>query len=310
MIGRVSDIDLRLLRIFVAVVESGGYSLAGARLNAAESTISSHMTELERRLGMRLCERGRSGFKLTKDGEEVYEATRELVADLARYRDRLATLKPALGGTLNIGLPDATLSNTESRLVEAFAAYRKVSPGVALDIQMLNPRDLERKVVEGALHLAIAPEHRRVAGLAYTPLFVERNYLYCAKAHPLFTRDDATITQFDLDAADRISRGYLERFDEAFFSKPASEATVAHIEAAALLILTGLFIGFLPDHYAKTWVTGGQLRAIKPGQILYSAHFNVITRRKAEADMRVSAFVRQLRRHCTSVAESSGFADR
>lgn len=310
MIGRVSDIDLRLLRIFVAVVESGGYSLAGARLNAAESTISSHMTELEHRLGMRLCERGRSGFKLTKDGEEVYQATRELLADVARYRDRLATLKPALGGTLNIGLPDATLSNTESRLVEAFAAYHKASPGIALDIQMLNPRDLERKVVEGALHLAIAPEHRRVAGLAYIPLFIERNYLYCARAHPLFTRDDATITQFDLDAADRISRGYLERFDEAFFSKPASGATVAQIEAAALLILTGLFIGFLPDHYARPWILDGQLRAIKPDHIVYSAHFNIITRRKAEADMRVSALVRQLRQHCTRAAGSSGFADR
>ena len=69
VIGRLSDLDLRLLRIFVAVVESGGFSLASARLNVAESTISSHMADLEKRLGMRLCERGRSGFRLTDDGE-------------------------------------------------------------------------------------------------------------------------------------------------------------------------------------------------------------------------------------------------
>ena len=78
MIGRLSDIDLRLLRIFVSVVDAGGFSLATAKLNVAESTISQHMTDLEKRLGMRLCERGRAGFRLTADGEQVYKATIDL----------------------------------------------------------------------------------------------------------------------------------------------------------------------------------------------------------------------------------------
>jgi DNA-binding transcriptional LysR family regulator len=54
VIGRLSDIDFRLLRIFVAVVESGSFSIAATRLNVSESTVSSHMSDLERRLGMRL----------------------------------------------------------------------------------------------------------------------------------------------------------------------------------------------------------------------------------------------------------------
>jgi LysR family transcriptional regulator, transcriptional activator for bauABCD operon len=119
MIGRLSDIDIRLLRIFVAVVEQGSFSVAATRLNVSESTVSTHMADLEKRLGMRLCERGRAGFRLTEDGEEVFRATTELLAEAKRFRDKLATLRSALGGTLKIGLPDAMVTHANPALPKA-----------------------------------------------------------------------------------------------------------------------------------------------------------------------------------------------
>src|ERR1700736_933953 len=98
MIGRLTDIDVRRLRDFAAVVEAGGFSLATARRNVAESTSSQQMSDLESRLGMRLCERGRSGFQLTRNGEEVYKATVELLEDMTRFRDRLALLGSEMAG--------------------------------------------------------------------------------------------------------------------------------------------------------------------------------------------------------------------
>ncbi|MFY8155210.1 MAG: LysR family transcriptional regulator, partial [Hyphomicrobiales bacterium] len=102
MIGRVSDIDLRLLRIFREVVEAGGFAVATAKLNVAESTISQHMTDLEKRLGVRLCERGRAGFRLTDVGQEVYEATMELLHDLDRFRDRLQEASAQVSGRVSL----------------------------------------------------------------------------------------------------------------------------------------------------------------------------------------------------------------
>ena len=63
MLMNLSEGDLRLLRVFAKVVEAGGFSAAQIELNVSQSTISTHMTALEQRLGMRLCERGRSGFR-------------------------------------------------------------------------------------------------------------------------------------------------------------------------------------------------------------------------------------------------------
>ena len=80
MLGRVSDIDVRLLRVYRAVVEAGGISAAELELNIGRSTISRHLKDLEERLGVVLCRRGRSGFALTGEGEQIYQATLKVLA--------------------------------------------------------------------------------------------------------------------------------------------------------------------------------------------------------------------------------------
>jgi DNA-binding transcriptional LysR family regulator len=294
MFGRVSDIDLRLLRAFVAVVESGGFSLATARLNISESTISSHMSDLEQRLGMRLCERGRSGFRLTYDGEQVYRSVLELFDHMDRFRDRLATLNSQLGGTLRLGLADAILTNTGLPLVRWLREFASRVPETSLEMRMLDPRGLERGLVEESIHLAIGPQHREIAGLAYVRIGVETNLLYCGRHHPLFERPDETVAKKDLEKGGLISRGYWERFDEAFFAAEGHRATVHHIEAAALLIQTGHFIGFLPQHFANNPAMKGEFRALKPKEIRLDVPFALIYKRSRATDPRVVQFVRLL----------------
>ncbi|WP_243747190.1 LysR family transcriptional regulator [Yersinia pestis] len=60
--------DLRLLRVFKAVVDCGGMSAAELELNISLSTISKHIKDLEQRLGLTLCQRGREGFAVTERG--------------------------------------------------------------------------------------------------------------------------------------------------------------------------------------------------------------------------------------------------
>jgi DNA-binding transcriptional LysR family regulator len=295
MIGRLSDIDLRLLRIFVSVVDAGGFSLATAKLNVAESTISQHMTDLEKRLGMRLCERGRAGFRLTADGEQVYKATIDLLTEVERYRGRLASIRSDMSGTIRIGLPDAIITDENSLIVATLKLYLEQNPDVSLDVEMLTPRDLERQVIEGRIHLAVAPEHRRVAGLEYEPLYVERNSLYCGRESPLFPLPDRDITDAMIETAERIARGYLDQFDAEFFSSTNYRATVHQIEAAALLILTGTCVGFLPDHYASAFVSRGEMRSIRPERFSFESALGVITRRDGTADPRIERLVRMLK---------------
>ena len=286
MIGRVSDVDLRLLRVFMVVVEAGGFALATARLNVAESTISQHMADLEKRLSLRLCERGRSGFRLTPAGENVYRAATELMTGLDSFRSRVTSL--ARPGALRIvlGLPDAIVTLGAGHVSRALAQFQQQHPEVDLNLSILSPRALERGVADEHLTCAIAPEHRRVAGLDYRPLFIEKNSLYCGADHAFFGLAAAEISREMLEKAERISRGYLEKFDAAFFSNDSYAATVTETEGAAILILGGRLIGFLPDHYAEAWVRTGAMRAVDPDRLSFTVAFHLIQKR-AGIDSRV-----------------------
>ena len=66
--GQVSDMDMRLLKVFKTVVDCGGMTAAEHELNIGTSTVSRHIKDLETRLGLVLCRRGRAGFALTAGG--------------------------------------------------------------------------------------------------------------------------------------------------------------------------------------------------------------------------------------------------
>ena len=62
--GRRDNIDLRLLGVFVTLAEAQGFAEAQFALNLSASTLSTHLSALERKTGGRLCDRGRGGSTL------------------------------------------------------------------------------------------------------------------------------------------------------------------------------------------------------------------------------------------------------
>ena len=304
MAGRVNDVDLRLLRVFVAVVECGGFAAAQALLNISESTVSTHMHDLETRLGFRLCQRGRGGFRLTEDGDAVYRATTEMFGSLDRFQTLVGSRKRQLSGRLVVGMPDNVVSHPELPLAAAIDRFYDRDNAVQITLQVLTPRDLERGVLEGQLHLAIAPRHQRIAGLRYERLFTEANYFYCGKGHPLFAQAGRRLTLEEIAAAGLISRGYLSKFDHQFFGGSTHAATVFSMEAAAVLILSGRFGGFLPAHYAERWVALGEMKPLRPDLLTYSPDFDIVTRKGRETTLPAKTFIADLRAAAGSFAKA------
>ena len=86
VLGQLSDMDLRLLKVFKSVVDCGGMAAAELELNIGTSTVSRHVKDLETRLGLVLCRRGRAGFALTAEGQRVYDETLRLLASVDAFR--------------------------------------------------------------------------------------------------------------------------------------------------------------------------------------------------------------------------------
>ena len=135
LLGQVSDVDLRLLRVFKAVADCGSLSAAELELNVAVSTISRHIKDLETRLGLVLCRRGRAGFALTPEGEKVYQATDELFNANQVFRSQIHGIQAQLGGDLHVAMFEKCISNPAAQVAQAIAMFQAMAPTVS---QMLS----------------------------------------------------------------------------------------------------------------------------------------------------------------------------
>ena len=83
-------LDLRRLRYFLAIAESGSLSAAARSLNIAQPALSYHLAEMESILGLTLFQRGRHGARLTEDGKLLRGLASEVVSRADRLEDIMA----------------------------------------------------------------------------------------------------------------------------------------------------------------------------------------------------------------------------
>ena len=276
---RLTDVDLRLIRVFRAIVECQGLAGAELVLNLSQSRVSASLAELEARLGVRLCRRGRSGFALTEAGTTVYEASHELFEAVDRFCNQAGTVAANLRRVLRLGTVDAMVTNADLPLPRVLAEFRRQNPSVVIDFAIAGPEELEAQLVAGSRDVLIIPCANKRSELDYVPVLEERQSLYCARGHPLFGIADAAITNAVLSDHPFVARGYLHQYDLKRIGQHGEEATVEMMEAQLVLVLSGAFIGYLPAHYAQAWVDRGELRALRDERYGYDSAFYLVTQR-------------------------------
>ncbi len=297
-LGQLSDMDIRLLRVFKSVVDCGGMAAAELELNIGTSTVSRHIKDLETRLGLSLCRRGRAGFALTPEGEQIYAETLLLLAGVDAFRSRVDEIHQRMGGELHIAVFDKTASNPAARIGEAIAQFVELAPDVSLHLHVAPLNAIERGVLDGQFQIGIIPGHRNSDTLAYDELFDETMFLYCGTAHPLFAANPAQqpVDWAALRAFSFAGLGYHSpNMELAQQVRLTRAATGYDQESIATLILSGRFLGFLPDHYAESFVRQGRMRAAQPQLFNYRCSFFSIVRASPQSARITRAFQACLR---------------
>ena len=292
---KLQDIDLKLLRIFMTVVKCGGFSAAQAALNVSQSTISEQMGNLETRLGVKLCERGRGGFRLTEHGVVTYEATQRLLIAVEAFSMENDALKQRISGRLYLGIIDNTITDAGSPLPRTTQRFVSRGHDVHLDVYIGTPAELEERVLDGRLHVAIGHFPMNVPGLSYVRLYGEPDGLYCSPSNPLCDTSLSEAELYDRIATSNIvGRAYLQQRDLQMLRVSKAAASVDNVEAQAILILSGAYIGFLPNHYAARWVKTGEMCQIGPDRFSSMWPFTAITQRGATMPSILRVFMEDL----------------
>jgi len=270
----LQDVDLRQLRVFQAVSRNRGFAAAQDELGVTQATISNQIAQLEQRLGVRLCERGRSGFALTDEGKTILDASLNLFRSIENFRSIISATRGEIAGEVNFGTVDAMWTNREIKLQTAFARFAEQAPRVTVRTDIAAPQALFQGLAEDRYHLILAPAQQVPSRFRAVMMFEERQSLYCGREHVLFGVRDSQISAAELAALPFAARAYMADWIGPLqyrFTNPA--AMTSHMESLALLLLSGKYIGYLPNHFADYWVRRGEMRCLLDTEASYQDRF-------------------------------------
>ena len=139
-----------LLRAFIAVHETGGFTRAGKRLHLSQSAVSHQIRRLEEQAGTALLKRTTRSLTLTEDGEEFLRHAEQIL----RAQDALAIRfqRSAVTGAVRFGVPESYVGD---RLPPMLARFSRQFPAVRLDATVDTYLALRDQIDAGLLDLAV-----------------------------------------------------------------------------------------------------------------------------------------------------------
>ncbi|MDX2155241.1 MAG: LysR family transcriptional regulator [Hyphomicrobiaceae bacterium] len=147
------DLDLALLRAFLAVVETGGVTSAARLLNRTQAAVSLQIKRLEEALGVLLFERGHKRLTLAPAGEQLIGYAQRLVAMNDEAVDNMTT--PSFEGEVRLGLPVDLIVTYAAPILRRF---NERWPAVRVSLVASNSHELVGALERGEIDLAITTD--------------------------------------------------------------------------------------------------------------------------------------------------------
>lgn len=268
---KLSNIDLRLLRVFLAVAQAGGFGKAQGVLGISQPAISAQIAKLEDRLGLRLCDRGPKGFALTGAGEQVLLEVTALLDQIDAAAARLNAIGELATKQIRIGVVDSTVSDPNNPLIGVLRELRSDMPDLKVSIGIFDFLACLEELRANRLDIAIvgiAGNERIPTEAESFSLYREVSSLYCSPDHACATVSDPQTLKATLAASQISAHSFVfNPIDvdlEPMLLDHSEGVAQDTIELTAYLALSGSHVGLLPDHYAAQWVHSGQLVALAP----------------------------------------------
>lgn len=168
--------EMRPLRYFAAVAETGHMTRAAEKLGIQQPPLSQTIKALERELGVQLFRRHPRGVTLTDAGRQFQVEAVRMLESMEAMQQRMARVASGQEGTLAVGF---TSSAAAHRFVPAaLRAFRRAHPGVYLQLREANAAELTEALVAGHLHCGLLrvpvarPESLRFETLLREPVMV------------------------------------------------------------------------------------------------------------------------------------------
>src|SRR6185295_1225661 len=231
-------LDLDLLRSFVSVVDTGGFTRAGERVHRTQSTVSQQIRRLEESPGYPLLHRNGKQATPTEQGERLVTYARRLLALEQEAREVVA--KPGGEGVVRLGVPEDFAAYQLTRLLSDFARSR---PGLRLDVRCGISVNTRRSLERGELDIALFKRDAgEGGGIASWP---ERLHWVTSRKRPIdFRRDPLPLVMNEQGCLYRNRMIHAVEAGGRAWHMAYTSPSLAGIQAA---VSVGIGVSILPE---------------------------------------------------------------
>lgn len=260
------DLDLKSLRLLVAVCDTRNIKQAARQEHIEPSAISKRIAQLETTLGTPLLVRGRRGVTPTPAGLALLEHARTLLYTLERIEADATAYAGGLRGQVRLV---ASASAVAESLLDDVAAFMRDAGnrGIKVDIEERFSTDVVRLVREGSASIGICWDSVDLGGLHQVPYHRDELVLAVHPDHPLARRKSLRFEQtlahehVGLPPATAVYT-MLHRAAARAGHTLSYRVVVSNFDAAMRVVKANLGVSVIPRQVSQPQVESGEIVAI------------------------------------------------
>lgn len=287
--------NLKQMEVFVAVAESGSFSKGGEATFITQSTVSQHISALEKEFGIRLLDRTVKGALLTEGGKVLLQHARRLLNDAHEVELAINRFKGLEDTALTVGCSNIP---GDYMIPEALPAFLERYPGLKLTLVQGDSREILERIGREELEVGIIGSRFEDEGFFFTPLgkdeirlIVKRGHRWCDLRSVSLDRltEEAFILR---EPGSGTGKTVSEALAGAGFNpgELKVKACLGSNEAVKQAVASGLGIAFLSEMSVRREVARGELAEVAVDGVRISRHFYLVNRAGRELSPPAAAF--------------------
>ncbi len=180
------------LKVFCDLAETESFTKAAQINNVTQSAVSQQISSLERQFKSLLIERSKKKFRLTREGQVLYEYSKQIIQSYDSLHNRLQEIKDIISGTIrlatiySIGLHD---------LPPYLKKFLKLFPTVNVHVEYRRANQVYEDVLSNVVDLGLVAYPTKDAKLELVPLRKDVLVLICHPQHPLAKNKSIRLSQ-------------------------------------------------------------------------------------------------------------------
>ncbi|MBU6402396.1 MAG: LysR family transcriptional regulator [Verrucomicrobia bacterium] len=174
--------QIRSLKIFCDLAETESFTKTAHLNGVTQSAVSQQISALERLFNSILIERSKKGFRLTREGQAVYDYSKQILRQYDSLESKLQDLKNVISGTIRVaaiytfGLHDLPLY---------LKKFLKNYPTVNVHVEYRHFNQIYEDVLGNVIDIGVVAYPRADSRLETVPLRKDKLILICHPEHPL-----------------------------------------------------------------------------------------------------------------------------